>query len=107
MSNTSHEKATIYQADDFCYSRIEVSGLTWRFQKDAQFPNVARLEYTVRGKRKPQAAMMTIPAVVLDGWGIRRHHQSLGHRTKVFRPHGGFWLTQNGTMSLMLFFTDI
>ena len=68
MSNTSHEKATIYQADNFCYSRIEVSGLTWRFQKYAQFPNVARLEYTVRGKRKPQVAMMTIPAVVLDGW---------------------------------------
>jgi len=71
MSNISHEKATLYLADDlWSYDRIEVSGLTWRFQKYAQFPNAVRLEYTVRGKRKPQAAMITtIPVVVLDGWG--------------------------------------
>ncbi|MGB8368373.1 MAG: hypothetical protein ACLPYZ_18085 [Limisphaerales bacterium] len=70
MNNIHHEKATLYLADDlWSYDRIEASDVTWRFEKYAQFPNAARLEYTVRGKKKRQTAMITtIPLVVLDGW---------------------------------------
>jgi hypothetical protein len=70
MSTNLHEKATLYLADLWGYGRVEACNLTWRFEKYAQFPNAARVEYTVRGKRKRQTAMITtVPLVVLDGWG--------------------------------------
>ena len=70
MSSNLHEKATLYFADLWGYDRVEACNLTWRFEKYAQFPNAARVEYTVRGKRKRQATMITtVPLVVLDGWG--------------------------------------
>ena len=70
MSNILHEKATLYLAGLWGYDRVEASDVTWRFQKHVQFPNAARLEYTVRGKRKRQTAIVTtVPVVVLDGWG--------------------------------------
>jgi hypothetical protein len=70
VSTNLHEKATLYLPDLWAYDRVEACNLTWRFEKYAQFPNAARLEYTVRGKRKRQTAMITtVPLVVLDGWG--------------------------------------
>jgi hypothetical protein len=70
MNTNLHEKSTLYLADLWGYDRIEASDVTWRFEKYAQFPKAARVEYTVRGKRKRQTAMITtVPLVVLDGWG--------------------------------------
>lgn len=70
MSTNPQGKTTLYLADLWAYDRVEVCNLTWRFEKYAQFPNAARLEYTVRDKRKRQTKMFTtVPLVVLDGWG--------------------------------------
>jgi hypothetical protein len=70
MSNQPIEKATLYMRDDlWAYSKTEVSNLTWAHTKYAQFPNAVKLEFTERGKRKrANAVITTIPAVVLDGW---------------------------------------
>ncbi len=57
-------------ADLWGYDRIEVSDVSWGFEKYAQFLNAARVQYTKRGKRKRQTAMVTtIPMVILNGWG--------------------------------------
>ena len=71
MSDNLHAKATLYLADDlWSYDRVEVCNLIWRFEKYAQFPNAARLEYMLCGKRKRRTTMITtIPVVVLEGWG--------------------------------------
>ena len=56
--------------DLWTYSKTEVSNLTWKNTKYAQYPNAVKLEFTVRGKRKgTNAIIKTIPAVVLEGWG--------------------------------------
>ena len=69
MAPTTHEKATLYLSDLWGYDRIEVSNVTWRFECYAQYKNAARVEYTRRGKRKPETAMITnIPLVILGGW---------------------------------------
>jgi hypothetical protein len=70
MNAILHKKATLYLAGLWSYDRIEASDVTWRFERYAQFPNAARVEYTVRGKRKRQTAMITtVSLVILDGWG--------------------------------------
>lgn len=63
-------KATLYMWDDlWAYSKTEVTNLIWSNIKYAQFPNAVKLEYTERGKRKRMNAVITtIPAVVLGGW---------------------------------------
>jgi len=69
MNTKPHEKVTLYLADMWGYDRIEASNVTWRFERYAQFSNAARVEYTVRGRRKQQTAMITtVPLVVLEGW---------------------------------------
>jgi hypothetical protein len=71
MNSNLHEKATFYLVNDlWAYDRIEASNVTWRFQQHVEFPNAARIEYTVRGKRKRKNAIITTsPFVMLDGWG--------------------------------------
>jgi len=70
MTTDLHEKATLYLGVLWGYDRIEACDVTWRFEKYAQYPNAARVEYTIRGKRKQQTAMITtVPLVILDGWG--------------------------------------
>ena len=77
MTNSLYGRATLYLADLWGYDRIEASDVTWRFEKYAQFTNAARVEYTVRGKRRRQTAMIkTVPLVVLDGWGTQSRLQS-------------------------------
>jgi hypothetical protein len=69
MSTNLHEKATLYLTDLWGYDRVEARNLTWRFENYAQFPNAVRVEYTIRGKRKRQTAMITtVPLIVLEGW---------------------------------------
>lgn len=71
MNNHLNEKATLYMRNDlWAYSKTEVSNLTWKHTKYAQYPNAVKLEYTERGKRKQKNVVITtIPAVVLAGWG--------------------------------------
>lgn len=69
MDTNIYKNATFYIGDLHGYDRIEVSDVTWRFEKYAQYPNAARVEYTIRGKRKRKTAMITkIPLIILDGW---------------------------------------
>ena len=72
MDTNIYKYATFYIGDLHGYDRIEVSDVTWRFEKYAQYPNAARVEYTIRGKRKRKTAMITkIPLIILDGWDHR------------------------------------
>jgi hypothetical protein len=59
MNINLNERATLYLADLWGYDRVEASDVRWRFEKYAQFARAARVEYTVRGKRMRQTAMIT------------------------------------------------
>lgn len=70
IMNEIHEKATFYLGDLWGYDRIETRDVSWIFEPYAQHHNAARIEYTVRGKRKRKTAIITTqPLVILDGWG--------------------------------------
>jgi hypothetical protein len=63
-------KATVYEQDLWGYKRLEVQNLKWTTVPHAQYANAIRIEYTVRGKRKPTVLVVTgRPGLVaLDGW---------------------------------------
>src|SRR5262245_22095797 len=64
-----YEKATLYLADLWGYDRIEAKNVTWSVERYARHGSAARVEYTPRGKRKRETAMITtIPLVILEGW---------------------------------------
>ena len=70
MTNKQNEKATLYLADLWGHDRIEASNVSWSFEKYVEFQKAARVEYTIRGKRKRKTAMITTGSlVILDGWG--------------------------------------
>ena len=113
MNTNQHERATLYLADLWGYDRIEASDVTWRFEKYAQFSKAARVEYTVRGKRKRQTAMITtVPLVVLDGWGHPEPPPKFGPPERIggqtmAQTYGVSLVTRSGRTSLMLFYMVI
>jgi len=64
------ERVTMYLQGLWGYERTEIQDVSWNTVRHAQHADAIRIEYTERGKRKPQVIVITDSRglVLLDEW---------------------------------------